>query len=420
MTFLVNLRRLPLDLAGRYAPWSGDTWRATRHVLAGGVVGVVTGSIVLTLVILSAVLSITVIFALGTLLALLSCVHGFAALQRSRFEALLGEQIDAPATVPCDSWSQRLVADFRSETTWRQLAYHLLALVFGGAGALAVAIAWSGSALLVIAPLLGWSPAGPGVLRALAAMTGGVVLLFAAPLLAHGVAAADLVAARALLGPNVKAELAMRVVEVERSRADLVAAADAERRRIERDLHDGMQQRLVALAMNLGIVRVNSGDLPEPLRDAISRSHDDAKEALTELRHIVRGLYPAVLGDRGLDAALSGIVASSPVPARLRADLPRRPPVAIEAVAYFVVAEALANVAKHALASQVEVEVRLVEELQELRLLVADNGRGGARPGRGSGLRGLAQRVSSVDGTLAVDSPEGGPTTILVVLPCAS
>ena len=412
--------RLPHSLTGRYAPWSGDSWRTTTHVLVGGVVGVATGSVVLTLIILTAVLSITVVFALGTLLALLVCVHGFAALQRSRFDAFLGVRIAAPALPPAETWSRRLVADTRSETTWRQLAYHLFALVVDGAGAALVALAWAGGFLLMVGPVTAWAlgGAGVGLVAALGGAVAGMVLLFAAPWLARGVAAVDLVAARVLLGPNLRAELAQRVAVVERSRADLVAAADAERRRIERDLHDGMQQRLVALAMNLGFARAVGGDLPEPVRDAVTRSHHDAKQALTELRQIVRGLYPAVLDDRGLDAALSGLVASSPVPARLKVDLPRRPPVAIEAVAYFVVAESLANVAKHAFASQVDVEVR--RAAGQLRVAVADNGCGGARPERGTGLRGLAQRVASVDGRLSVDSPDGGPTTILVELPCAS
>ncbi|GAA3241519.1 sensor domain-containing protein [Dactylosporangium siamense] len=405
MIFSTGLRRL----TGSHAPWSRATWRVTRHVLVGGVVGVVTGSVVVTLVVLTAVLSVTVVFALGTALTLLSCVHGFAALQRSRFAALLDEHIPAPTVPPQDSWARRLAADVSSETTWRQLSYHLFALTVGGAGAALVALAWAVGALLLAMPLLGRVGSEPAI---------GVVLLFAAPWLARGVAAADLVAARALLGPDVRAELALRVAAVERSRADLMAAADAERRRIERDLHDGMQQRLVSLAMNLGIARAGGDGLPEPLREAIVRAHDDAKQALTELRHIVRGLFPAVLDDRGLDAALSGIVAGSPVPTRLHADLPRRPPVAVEAVAYFVVAESLANVAKHASATRAGVDVRLVPERPELRIVITDDGVGGARPERGTGLRGLAQRVSSVDGTLTVDSPEGGPTTIVVVLPC--
>jgi signal transduction histidine kinase len=268
-----------------------------------------------------------------------------------------------------------------------------------------VALAWGGGAAL----LLGGTPG-----RAAA----GAALIAAAPWLARGAVALDLAAGRALLGTDARADLAKRVAEVELSRAGLVAAADAERRRIERDLHDGMQQRLVALAMDLGVARDAYPDAPEPLRAALGRTHDDAKQALADLRHIVRGLYPAVLDDRGLDAALSGIAARSPVPARLRVELPRRPPRAIEAAAYFVVAEALANVAKHARATRVGVDVRL--DGSTLHVRVSDDGVGGARPGGGTGLLGLAQRVASLDGTMTVTSPAGGPTTIAVELPCAS
>lgn len=411
----------------RYAPWSARTWRLTAHVLVGGVVGVLAGAVVLALALLTIGLSVTFVLALGPLLAMLGCVHGFAALQRSRFEAFLGERIPSPARRQYPGWTRRLVAETRSETTWREFTYHLFALVVGGAGAALTALVWSGGFLLATAPVHGWlvSDADPSPLRLVLSALAGIALLLAAPWLARGLAAADLLAARALLGPDTRMELAERVATVERSRADLVAAADAERRRIERDLHDGMQQRLVALAMNLGMARASYPDLPEPARDALARSHDDAKQALTELRHVVRGLYPAVLDDRGLDAALSGIVARSPVPARLRVDLPRRPPVAVEAVAYFVVAEALANVAKHAFATQVEVTVHLMEggdsgDGTRLRVVIADDGVGGADPAGGTGLRGLAQRVASVDGTLEVDSPPEGPTTIIVELPCAS
>ncbi|GAA4707731.1 sensor histidine kinase [Phytohabitans rumicis] len=406
----------------RHAPWSARAWQATAHVLVGGVVGVVTGGVVFALALATAVLAVTVVFALGTVFALYACVYAFAALQRSRFEVFLGERIPAPATHPYDGWSQRLVGEARSEALWRHLAYHIFALVVGGAGAIVVALTWAGGLLLATAPLHGWlladDPAGPLALAG--ATVAGLVLVFAAPWLARGFAAVDLLAGRALLGPSSRAELALRVASLARSRADLVAAADAERRRIERDLHDGMQQRLVSLAMNLGLARASFPDAPDPLREAIARSHDDAKLALSELRDVVRGLYPAVLDNLGLDAALSGVVARSPVPARLRVDLPERPPVAIEAVAYFVVSEALANVAKHSFASRVEVTVQLTEGGDKLRVVVADDGRGGARPERGTGLRGLAQRVASVDGTLDIDSPDGGPTTIVVELPCGS
>ncbi|MFC0528356.1 sensor histidine kinase [Phytohabitans kaempferiae] len=405
-----------------HPPWSPRAWQITAHVLVGGVVGLVTGGLVLTLALATAILSVTVVFALGTGLALFACVHAFAAFQRSRFEAFLGETIPAPPVHPYGGWAQRLAGEIRSETLWRQLAYHLFALVVGTASAAVVALAWAGGLLLVTAPLHSWlfatDPAGPlGIVLATAA---GVALLFAAPWLARGVAAVDLLAGRALLGPSRGAELAQRVALLARSRAELVEAADAERRRIERDLHDGMQQRLVSLAMNLGLARASFPDAPDPLRDAIARSHDDAKLALSELRDVVRGLYPAILDNLGLDAALSGVVARSPVPARLRVDLAHRPPVAIEAVAYFVVSEALSNVAKHSGARRVEVTVVLPEGGDRLRVVVADDGRGGARPEGGTGLRGLAQRVASVDGTLNIDSPDGGPTTIAVELPCGS
>jgi signal transduction histidine kinase len=196
----------------------------------------------------------------------------------------------------------------------------------------------------------------------------------------------------------------------------VVDAADAERRRIERDLHDGAQQRLVSLAMNLGLARATLKDLPEDARTALAEAHEEAKEALGELRNLVRGLHPVVLEDRGLDAALSGIAARSPVPVRLAVDVPRRVPPTVEAVAYFMVSEALANVAKHAQASAARVDVWLDGAL--LRLSVADDGIGGADAARGSGLTGLAQRAASVDGGFEIVSPVGGPTAIMVELPC--
>jgi signal transduction histidine kinase len=182
--------------------------------------------------------------------------------------------------------------------------------------------------------------------------------------------------------------------------------------------------------MQLGMARASLGDdVPEPLRQVIEQAHDEATEALAELRQLVRGLHPAVLDDRGLDAALSGIAANAPVPVRLRVDAGARCAPAIEAVAYFVVSEALTNVAKHAGAGRAEVTVERVGD--RLRVVVADDGRGGATldpaggagaaaNGGGTGLRGLAQRAAAVDGTLTVDSPTGGPTRITVELPCGS
>jgi signal transduction histidine kinase len=196
----------------------------------------------------------------------------------------------------------------------------------------------------------------------------------------------------------------------------VVDAADAERRRLERDLHDGTQQRLVSLAINLGMARAQVSTAEEA-RQAIADAHEEAKSALAELRDQIRGLHPAVLEDRGLDAALSGVTARMPIPVRLTVDLPRRPAPVIEAVAYFVVSEGLANIVKHAQASQAEVVVSRAGD--RLHIIVSDDGAGGADPSRGTGLTGLAKRAASVDGTFEIVSPPGGPTLLTVDLPCA-
>ncbi len=200
------------------------------------------------------------------------------------------------------------------------------------------------------------------------------------------------------------------------TRTGVVDAADAERRRLERDLHDGTQQRLVSLAVNLGLARVQAQTAQEA-QQALAEAHEEAKTALAELRNLIRGLHPAVLEDRGLDAALSGIAARLPIPVRLTVDVPRRPPPTIEAVAYFVVSEGLTNITKHAQASQAEVVVQRAGD--RLHIIISDDGVGGADPARGTGLAGLAKRAASVDGTLEIASPPGGPTLLTVDLPCA-
>ena len=409
------------------APWSARAWAATVHVLVGLPIGLVTFIVVVYLAVATLAFAITAVIAIGTLAALLYCVRAFTALQRSRFAALLGVEIAPPPRhYPQTTWLRRLLAEARAGTTWRQLGYHLLALAIGVGGAVLVGTAWSAGLTLSTALAHGWALPSDGIFgwdmrspAMLLALTGiGLVVLFAAPWLAQAVAALDAAAARALLGPAVGDELAHRVATLTESRAGVVDAAAAERRRIERDLHDGTQQRLVSLAMRLGMTRAELADAPEPTRRAIEQAHNEAKQALAELRAFVRGLHPAVLDDRGLDAALSGITARAPVPVRLRVDVPRRPAPTIEAIAYFIVSEALTNVAKHAHASHAEVTVE--RDGDRLRISVSDDGRGGARLDGGSGLRGLAQRVAAVDGTLRVDSPPGGPTRIQVELPCES
>jgi signal transduction histidine kinase len=268
----------------------------------------------------------------------------------------------------------------------------------------------------------------PGVFNGAGLSVLAIAVGLAAPWLARGVSRADSAAALALLGPSRSEELAERVETLARSRADIVKATDAERRRIERDLHDGAQQRLVSLAMNLGIARASLTDVPEPARKVIADAHDEAVLALSELREFIRGLHPAVLNDRGLNAALSGLAARAPLPVRIRVDLPRPAGASVEAIAYFIVSESLANIAKHARATRAEIAV--TRQGNRLRITVTDDGVGGAAippPGdgpagawSGTGLRGLVQRATAVDGTLSIDSPPGGPTVITAELPCES
>jgi signal transduction histidine kinase len=431
----VRARRRGGTLTGALAAlWSARSWRATLHALLGAALGVGAGAVIagLVLVWLAAVWSLAegptgaqllavlyVVVAVAVPVALPWCVQAFGAVQRARFRTVLGIEIAAPPRVAGSS-PQRLVRPWRAPATWRQLGYHLLALVAGTAGGALVAICWSAVAL---APWYAddlWSDARrPGIRLGVTVLT--LAMLLAAPWVARGLARADEAAAGALLGPSRSEELALRVEALARSRAEIVAASDAERRRIERDLHDGAQQRLVSLAMNLGMARAKLTDAPEPAREAIEQAHDEATRTLAELREFVRGLHPAVLDDRGLDAALSGIAATAPLPVRLRVDMAARCSPSVEAVAYFVVSEALTNVAKHAHAGHAEVTVERTGG--RLRVVVEDDGRGGATlaaGGEGSGLRGLAQRAAAVDGTLTVHSPLGGPTVITVELPCGS
>jgi signal transduction histidine kinase len=413
------------------ALWSARSWRATLHAILGLALGISACAVIVGLVVVwfAAVWSLLdgptggwvlavayVAMAVTGPVLLLWCVRAFGALQRARFRAVLGVEIPAPPRV-AGGWPLRLVRPWRTPATWRQLAYHLLALVIGAVGGALVAICWLAGALALAGAgeLWSWRPAGIG----LGATVLALAMLPAAPWLARGVARVDEVAARALLGPSRSEQLAQRVEALARSRADIVVATDAERRRIERDLHDGTQQRLVSLAMNLGMARANLTDAPEPARQAIEQAHDQATQALAELRDLVRGLYPAVIDDRGLDAALSGIAARAPLPVRLRVDVATRCSPSIEAIAYFVVSEALTNVAKHAHATHTEVTVERTGD--RLRIVVSDDGHGGAAAGGdGSGLRGLVQRAAAVDGTLTIHSPPGGPTTITAELPCES
>jgi signal transduction histidine kinase len=234
------------------------------------------------------------------------------------------------------------------------------------------------------------------------------------------VAIAVIVAAQTVAGlisaPG-QAEMAERIETLESSRAGAVDVQETELRRIERDLHDGAQARLVALGMNLGMAEQKLHEDPSRAGELLAEARAGAEQALRELRDLARGIHPPILADRGLEPAIAALASSAPMRVRLSVDVAQRPSSRIESAAYFVVAEALANAAKHAHADCLEIRVLRTDGALELE--VKDDGVGSADPG-GSGLRGLQRRVEALDGTFVVTSPPGGPTTIRAELPCAS
>jgi signal transduction histidine kinase len=223
--------------------------------------------------------------------------------------------------------------------------------------------------------------------------------------------------ARALLGPTRRAELDLRVRHLARTRAETVDAQAAELRRIERDLHDGAQARLVSLGMSLGMAEDLVGTNPEAARKLLAEARDASGLALSELRDLVRGIHPPVLAERGLDGAVRALALSLPIPVEVDIDLPGRPEAPVESAGYFAVAEALANVVKHSHASRAWVLIR--HDGTGLGMTVSDDGTGGADARGGTGLHGIERRLAAFDGTVAVSSPHGGPTVVTMELPCA-
>ncbi|NUW38627.1 sensor histidine kinase [Nonomuraea rhodomycinica] len=272
--------------------------------------------------------------------------------------------------------------------------------VAGAAMALATTRAWLGGE-----PFDGMEPT-PLLVTYLA--VAGIVLLFIDVSGMIGVYALERRLALAVLAPDRTEALERRIAELSESRAGIVAAVDSERRRIERDLHDGLQQRLVALSMLIGRSRRGRPEL-------LDQAHEEAQRALAELREVAWRVYPSGLDALGLGDALAGVAERSSVPVAVACDLQGRPPMAVETAAYFVVCEAVTNAAKHAGAARIAVDVRRAGAALVVR--VQDDGAGGADPA-GSGLSGLARRVAALDGTFKVTSPPGGPTTIVAELPC--
>ena len=395
-------------------------------------VAVVTFVIVITLLATSAGLLITFVLALPVIWLLFVLSRGLARIERSRVAALMDVEIGDPIPPFREGgWFSRLFQRVRSAARWKEIAHHLAGLPVAVLGFALTYGAWGGSVAMIAMPaVIDEMPGGTakfyffelhdGPVLILSVLAGVLGLLFVAPWVTVGVARTELAMARGLLGPTAAQAHAAEVSKLETSRTAAVDSAETERRRIERDLHDGAQQRLVALAANLGAARdkLEHDDDSVEGRQMVAVAHEEAKAALKEIRDLVRGIHPVILEDRGLDAALSAVVARSPVPVTLDVRVAERPPGTIESAAYFVVNEALTNVARHAMATKAHVAIARAGD--RLVVEVRDDGIGGADVERGTGLRGLRDRVAGMGGSMYVISPQGGPTTISVELPCAS
>jgi signal transduction histidine kinase len=391
------------------------------YLLTGLVTSILAFVVCVTGITLSVTLGMLII-GFPVILLTFVCCGWLAAVERRRAALVLGAPIAANYRPPSADrrFAARLKAAAHDQQRWKDIAY---LAVFGAVGPICGTIwlmLWGAALAGLTMPAWWWAiPNGTEYLtftidtweESIGAAAIGVALLPVALLVQRPFALFLAHLARWLLGPS----LAARVERLTETRAGAVDAATAELNRIERDLHDGAQARLVALAMDLGMAEERFDRDPDGARELLGTARREAKRALSELRDLARGMRPSLLEERGLGPAIAALAGRSPVPATTAVDVPRKPPTSIETAAWFVASEALANAAKHSGASRVT--IWLTERNGGLQVEVADDGRGGADPS-GAGLKGLAQRVEALDGTLEVDSPPGGPTVVRALLPC--
>jgi signal transduction histidine kinase len=413
-------------------PFTLRTWRETAYAISMLPLGVLWFSLVVTLLATSAGLAITLV-GLPLLAVSLYVVRYAAVFERWWAGLLLGVHVPTPPERPArpgSGWLRQLIHLITRPPRWREAAYLVLLLP-------------QGIALFVVSVVL-WSFAAGGILRPLAepflpasanleygagevvdtplewsmVVLVGLVALFSAPWIIRGLVALHGFLLRGLLGPT-QSELERASARVAAERDAAISSAERDRRQLERDLHDGAQARLVALAADLGRARqrLEQGGSADEATQLVQDAHEEAKVVLREIRDLARGIHPAILADRGLDAALSSVAARSPLSVQVSCHVSGRLPEEIESAAYFLVSEALVNAARHGGGEHAAVLVS--QQDGTLLVEVRDDGRGGADPSRGTGLLGLRDRVAALGGTLEVDSPPGGPTTLSAELPCA-
>ncbi|POX56348.1 histidine kinase [Streptomyces sp. Ru71] len=414
------------------APLEARSWREFGYVLLGLPIGIALFVFAVTMVSLGVGLLVTFL-GVPVLAAALAGCRGFGALERARARGMLGLEVadPEPLRVRRNSLMGWIGAVLKSGTSWRHLLYAVLQFPWA-VFSFSVAVAfWVYGWAMLTYPLWFWvfpMYAGQGGIQLYGddhhriyldnpfeitvTVLVGALFTMASPWIVRALTTVDRLLVHGLLGPS---RLGARVVELESDRGVVVDTAAADLRRIERDLHDGAQARLASLAMDLGLAREKLREDPQAAARMVDEAHGEVKTALKELRDLARGIHPAVLTDRGLDAALSSVASRCTVPVRVEVDLPARPAPAIEGIAYFTVCELLQNIGKHSGAKSATVDVWRAED--RLLLQVMDDGVGGAHTGQGSGLAGLAERIGAVDGILVVDSPPGGPTRVTAELP---
>ncbi len=426
------------------APLSRRARAELLYCVVGLPLGAAGFAVTVVLLIAGTALSVTIIGAVAGLLvlvAVLRAARGLGSLHRRLAGAMLGARVSAAARfTPGTGILGRVDARLRDGTGWRAVAYLLLRLPTALLGGYLVAFLWVEGLFLLTYPLW-WeifhqvTPSVHGVRQPspittlpfgdtrIGSLAGtlpvaglGIAAVLIAPWAVRAVVLADQWLMRNLLGPG---RLSERVAALEQTRAHAVDDSAAVLRQVERDLHDGAQVQLAALAMRLGMAKEQLGEGAAPAdvtraRELVDSAHRGAKQAMAELRDLARGIHPPAL-DAGLPDALATLAALSAVPVELAVDITVRPTPAIETIAYFCTAELLANIAKHSGARRAAILV--TDHDGALRIAVTDDGIGGADPGGGSGLTGLAQRVRTVDGRLDISSPGGGPTVVTVELP---
>lgn len=428
----MSVRTIWESMALRRFLLTGWPWRGLTYVLSTPVVAVAAGiplaalclpwvlpwsgpgPVALGEVVLAGLAGVLLIVAVGPLLAL-----PVAQVERLRLRLVHTEPVPKPRVTTTGGWLRRR---YTEPATWRELA-HLVVVTLAALPSAALALVTTMVVSLIVSPLL-VDPDRPLALglvqvstveEALPHALLGVALVPVTLYLIAGSAGLQAAVARRLLsgGPD---RLRTELVEVSRSRRRLVDAFEAERRRIERDLHDGAQQRLISLILQLGLAKV---EMPPdaPGTESVANAHEQAELLLTELREFIHGIHPQALSDLGLPAALRELADRSVIPVTVDCAIPERPPGTVESAGYFVVAESLSNSSKHSGATEIRVTAEVRRDV--LTVEVTDNGRGGAHVGGGTGLTGLADRAAAIGGTLSLSSPVGGPTIVRAEFPCS-